>query len=812
VLSCYRAIVLSLFRHVHRTSVNVDAERSRAGTCSCLQSLLPRVWCPGRTFHNKHCTNLKHASRCNNDMFNLLNFKFGTPRRTQSKPHPYTSTTTNKPATKSQRANHNRRDWRPTSSSDHKRTTKLLQHANPSTASDMGKSNKFDCTNRQNEGVHLGKSIGDAALKELEKTRKDALRHASKARKSSTGSTTGDDGDINGVHFIDLVAPSKKLTDDGVAAMVAGLYEAMKRGNSQGSIALEGLDLRDNQLTTRALAILAPVVELAKNELKTIVLSDNAISVATDREALEWEAFLVAFKDCKTLRRLDLSGNRELGARALEVFSRVHCNEPAIEPIALGGDRSVYTLDELSESDDNKSVATDDIHNDDGAFDRMTSGGVLRRRCGLRSIPYISLKGIGLNDTGALWLSYILQEHHFPNQLLNELNAAPAKSSVEAYQQDAVEGGIDWRGNKDTLGKDGLALLTKVDAIRKTLTHLESSSSLAVCSEATSSTKSPPIRLFSRASIGSRRSSIRSIHTDDGGEHELTEIERLFKRIQRHIIEDRGINSVILWKVALTAVITSRKIAYIAPPAPYRRAYAGPCLFTSKNAADESSKGREERLDSAADIDINSPDGSDATSPPETITRRTGRSYAATLADPRTPGEPEFALTEVTNTPTTPKRLFKAHRKGAFSEGSDLQSLNEKLSRVDLQRVEDHRPERYLEWQQEKQEREEFEYRNTALACQLPLSVFNRILALTLSTDKWTIGPQDEVEAPKDSNQVLYPSGALLCDDQQREAYEWGQKRETLGRERRWAGMADSGQQLMLLDAIECLAYKSSRD
>ena len=740
-------------------------------------------------------------------MFNVLGFKFGI----SSKPHPSISSfTTNKPVKKPQRANHKYNARHSTSSSsDHIRTTKLLQHAKPSAASDMGKSNKFDCTNRQSTSVHLGKSIGDAALKELEKTRKDAVRHASKARKSSTGSLTGDDSDINGVHFIDLVAPSKKLTDDGVAAMVAGLYEAMKRGNSQASVALEGLNLRDNQLTTRALAMLAPVIELAKNELKTIVLSDNAISVTSDQEALEWEAFLVAFKDCKTLRRLDLSGNRELGARALEVFSRIHCNEPLIDPISLGGDRSVYALDELSENEDNKSVTTEDIHNDDVAFDRMTSGAVLRRRSGLRSIPYISLKDIGLNDTGAIWLSYILQEHYFPNQLLNELNAAPATSSVEAYQQDAVEGGIDWRGNKDTLGKDGVTLLTKVDAIRKTLTHLESSSSLAVSSE---TTKSPLVRLFSRASIGSRRSSIRSITSDDGGKLEFTKVERLLKRMQRHVLENRGINSVILWKVALTAVITSRKIAYIAPPTPYRRVYAGPCLFTSEDMTEESSRGREERLDSATNIDINSPDGSNATLSPATITRRTGRSYAATLADPRTPGEPEVALTEVTNTPTTPKRLFKAHRKGAFSEGSDLQSLNDKLSKVDLQRVEDHRPERYLEWQIEKQEREHFEYRNTALACQLPLNVFSRILALTLSTDKWTIGPEDEVQAPKDSNQVLYPSGALFSVNQQREAYEWGQKRETLGRERKWAAMAESGQQLMLLDAIGCLAYKSSRD
>ena len=82
-----------------------------------------------------------------------------------------------------------------------------------------GKSNKFDCTNRRNEGADLGKSIGDAALKELEKTKKDAARQANKARKVSTGSLTGGENEVTGVHSIDLVAPSKALTDEGVYAV-----------------------------------------------------------------------------------------------------------------------------------------------------------------------------------------------------------------------------------------------------------------------------------------------------------------------------------------------------------------------------------------------------------------------------------------------------------------------------------------------------------------------------------------------------------------------------------------------------------------
>ena len=678
-----------------------------------------------------------------------------------------------------------------------------------------GKSNKFDCTNRRNEGVDLGKSIGDAALKELEKTKKDATRQAGKARKASTGSLTGSEFEVTGVHSIDLVAPSKALTDDGVAAMVEGLYVAMNSGNSTASVALEGLNLRDNKLTTRALATLAPVIDLAQNELKTVVLSDNDITITSDVEAEQWETFLTAFASCKTLRRLDLSGNPELGARALEIFSKVHCNEPNIDPIALSGDHSVYTLDETPESDDSKSSTIDEV---EGSPDWMTSGVVLRRRCGLRSIPYISFQNTGINDTGALWLSYILEDHHFPNQLISEINAAPATSPVDAYRQGIVEGGIDWSGYKGSLGKDGLSLLTKTEIARKQTTFNDTDS-FQTGSPMATSTKSLQPRRFSRTTVGDRRSSIRSIHTDDGGEHELSEVESIRKRIQRHIIEDRGVTSIDLWKAALQIVTTSRKLAYIAAPAAYRREHAGPCLFRSGSADDQIDAGRDQRLDSVAESDPNTTvSPKDVTvspiSPIATVTRNMGKSYAATLADIRTREIAETAITEVTNTPATPKRTFKAHRKGAFSEGSDLQSLSERLSNVKIQTEEqEHSSERFLEWQKEKQQREDSGYRDTATACQLPLPVFDRVLAFTLATAdtvaNWSFGAEGGVIAAQDGTPISWSGANLLSRKQQREAYEWGQNSDSLAKERKWAGMADSGQQLLLLDAIGCLAYEA---
>lgn len=729
-------------------------------------------------------------------MFHLLGFH---ALRKKSKTHPHLSFIANKRNSQGAAAK---------TGTQHKVGD---EKARPVDDAKMGKSNKFDCTNRRNEGVDLGKSIGDAALKELGKTKKDAARHAGRARKVSSGSLTGGDSEVTGVHFIDLVAPSKALGDDGVAAMVEGLHAAMKAGSSDASVTLEGLDLRDNALTTRALATLAPVIDLAQNELKTIVLCDNNITVTSDKEAREWETFLTAFKSCKKLRRLDLSGNPELGARALEIFSKVHSNEPKIDPIALGGDRSVYTLEETQESDDNKSATTDE---DEGSLDYMTSGVMLRRRCGLRSIPYISFQNIGINDTGALWLSHILEDHYYPNQLVNEINAAPATSSVEAYRQGAVEGGIDWSGYKGTLGKDGLALLTKTEIARKQTTHNDANSLIAGSPMATS-IKSLPPRRHSRASIGDRRSSIRSIHTDDGGEHEISEVESIRKRIQRHIIEARGVKSVDLWKAALQVVTNSRKLAYIAPPASRRREYAGPCLFRS----DSDPEGREQRLESVANADSSEStalkDNSDVTATDlstATITRKTGKSYAATLAELRTPDGAEIALTEVTNTPATPKRMFTAHRKGAFSEGSDLQSLSERLSTVKMQVV-DRSPERFLEWQKEKQERESFQYRDTTIACQLPQSAFDRVLAFTLSTSDdvagWSLGAEGEVVCAQDGAPVDWPGKNLLSRKQQREAFEWGQDSESLVKERKWAGMADSGQQLLLLDAIGCLAYEA---
>jgi hypothetical protein len=122
-------------------------------------------------------------------------------------------------------------------------------------------------------------------------------------------------------------------------------------------------------------------------------------------------------------------------------------------------------------------------------------------------------------------------------------------------------------------------------------------------------------------------------------------------------------------------------------------------------------------------------------------------------------------------------------------------------------------PERFLDWQKDKQEREAFTYRDTTTACQLPMSVLDRVLAFALPTHditvSWTVGTEGEVVRAEDGAEIQWPGKELLSRKQLRNAFEWGQNSESLAKERKWAGMADSGQQLLLLDAIGCLAYEA---
>ncbi|USW51946.1 Putative leucine-rich repeat domain superfamily [Septoria linicola] len=638
----------------------------------------------------------------------------------------------------------------------------------------MGKSNKFDYTNRTSGGAKLGGIIGRDAEKEADKVIKDAEKQSAKPRKSSIGSYSISDEAGAGhtdscyVHALDIKAPSKQLGDEGACAMAAGLEAALKKGTSAASVELEDLNLSDNGITTVTLARLAPVIDAARHHLKTLNFADNDIRVETDQQAAEWERFLRSFARCYKLRRLDLSGNINFGSRALEIFARVHCQEPYVDPIPTCGRQTTCSISSTwGDVDEEGASPTVAPHHD-----KMTSGGILRRRCGLRGIPYITLINIGLTDAGALWLSYILEEHHLPEQLTDPINAPSNNSKIETYGQGFASGGLDWDVSELGLGKDGLQLLKKTDAVRRQVmaenVSMAGSSMYDSCE-------------IPRSRTGDRRASLRPTTSANGGEQELSEVESLRKKLQRHIIANTGAEQTELWRAGLRMAVSSTVLSGLGPSTrDYEIFYTGPPLFHYTNSGKRGSQPTTPTRNDKNAHPAHCP------SQPQGSLRQGTYAQTLTLHTGAAAGEPELAITDVTNSPVTPKVIFKPHRKGAFSDGSDLQTVSQKLDGLIMR---DNNPRRFVRCQVDMIDRRggNIAFRNSAVPSQLPQDVMDRIVGYTVSEHEMDI----------------------LSSKQRRAACAWGQDRANFEKAESWRKLPDSSQVVSLLECIGCLAYQS---
>lgn len=678
-----------------------------------------------------------------------------------------------------------------TSSSLHRFTSNIIGGKTEEKIKMPGKSNKFDYTNRPNSGAKLGEIIASSLQKEAEKVKKDAERLAAKARKQSGDSSSGVYDASSTQHVIDLKAPSKALGDAGVCAMADGMEIALRSGTSTASLALEDLNLSNNALTTLSLARLAAVVKLAKYELKTINLSGNNIRVVDDEQAQQWEAFLVSFAGCMKLRRLDLSDNPHLDSRAMEIFARVHVSERPVTPIPPGGIGSVLSLlsdvgeDQASERDQADSVTDFDLSK---GISPLTRGTVLRRMCGLRSIPYITFHNIGLTDAGALWLSYVLEDHYYPSQLISELNATNAESIVKAYQQNTHSRGVDWTENK-SLDKDGKQLLEKTESIRERRLHDDTAADMLDIEEGDGSDsnvghgrRASIDRLHLHAQPRNRRGSMRSIRTADGGEHEVSELESARKKIMRQIIVHDKASSIELWQSSIAVFNASRQIRFLVPEA--RKCYTREPLFATEAPAPPTIPSPTPLASPTQASHTGLTIDADKANSANPSVRA---SYASKLLSANAvAGERELALTDVTNTPSTPLRLQKpTHRKGAFSEGTDVVGVTGKLGALV---VRDHSPLRLVKFQQRRIERKAAEgkiYRDRSTPTQLPADVMQHLVS-------YAVGER----------------AMNVCQGEQRwRAIERGQDKATLKAEMGWLKKDKSAQVLMLLDSIQCLHY-----
>lgn len=335
---------------------------------------------------------------------------------------------------------------------------------------------------RTSSGPKLGRSIAADLQKRADKKQKEALKtsarltfkshfppnRTNKKEKLRDEEPDQDEPDASkhDLHKLDLKVPGKSLGDEGFTLLCDGLENALV---SCQDLALIDFNATDNGLTTRSLARLAPIIRQSKFNLQTLDLSWNNFHVTTTAAAQDWECFLSAFHDCMTLRRVDLSNNPFLGPWALEVLARVYNREPPVDPLSATGTTSMITLPDDEASDaaaDDENGQDYDTYAEDGEYLPRSANGKtladtwdLGYRRGLKSLPYLTLTNIGLTDTGALFLSYVIEQHYYPTQLISEINATESNNLSQTYRQDANLKGIDWDNNSDTLGKDGLYLL-----------------------------------------------------------------------------------------------------------------------------------------------------------------------------------------------------------------------------------------------------------------------------------------------------------------------------------------------------------------
>lgn len=650
----------------------------------------------------------------------------------------------------------------------------------------MPKSNKFDYSNRGSSGPKLGGIIGRDLEKKAEEIQKKVSKSANSGRKSSTSSSSVLLEDAEPVrHVIDLKAPNKGLGDEGVYAMVPGIEAALQRGSQ---LALVDLNLAGNNLTTSSLACLVPLIDKSRFDLQTINLSNNAIRVKTDIEAQQFETFLKAFKDSYRLRRLDLSGNTTLGARAFEIIARVHAREAPADPMPAGGEASVLSLP------DDATIPSMDLKN---TTKTMTDGTVIKRRQGLRAFPYITIKTTGLNDAGAVWLSFVLEDHYYPFQLIDSLNAAGPDSEITTYKQyHTLDGGVEWDMNDATLTSQGANLLKKAELVRQnamlagdndTLANSTTDHSAFTMSGSWDGSSPMENSLIERRGPRDRRTSVQSINSGFSLDHAAVELHAMRHKTQRLMIQNDGQMSVDLWRYALKTVAGARTLMILAPQS--RKYYSGPPKFhMSAVPANNQAPVVTQPLSGPTEhttlvkpgraVDVSNGTAANGSHTRSSSSRSSGVSYAASLDRKASNSSVDKEITA-----TTAKLKLAPRRKDTkTADTSNITAVTRKVDELTLRNIKAHR---FIEYQQSWNDLHGL-YRDESNPSHLPPHVVGAIIQHTL--------PDNQHE--------------ILDEQQMLKAVNWGMERENLKLVRaEWGRRDESSQVLMLLERIGCLTY-----
>ncbi|MCJ1469659.1 hypothetical protein MMC07_008295 [Pseudocyphellaria aurata] len=448
---------------------------------------------------------------------------------------------------------------------------------------------KMNYTKRKIDGLKLGQVVAKDLLKRIPPniTSKAAIRDP----------------------IIDLDVSGRALTNEGVFEIAAALVKSIEYEDDNGRVArLEELCLRDSQIDTASLPHLARIISSSAHDLRDLDLSENSITITTDDDASAWEYFLKSFSNCCVLRRVDLSGNK-LSSRAFDVLTRIYGKEDPIDltlspekyacfekhTMGFGGFNQAVT--ELGSLTRKSSIASSAEKDEDDA-ENMSLAGVDQKHGsrhvepntpersgsvhhaevlqtyattrGLRSVPYLILSQTAMEETCALYLSYIVVCHNKPEQLLTRVPAAkagPPAQHLLAYDNETRCRGIVYLPNSQ-LGTAAMKVLDLSEAVREglfdDLDSEENSEEVSPVLKSANATRKALDTRGSPARSGRRQSTLSMGSTDHGRYRSKSgisiELDRARSRIQGHILEEFGPGSNHLWRVALKMLTLGRNI------------------------------------------------------------------------------------------------------------------------------------------------------------------------------------------------------------------------------------------------------------
>jgi len=242
------------------------------------------------------------------------------------------------------------------------------------------------------------------------------------------------------------------------------------------------------------LQILARIVIASADTLEGLDLQGNEFDMGVPGALQDWELFLLSFKNCSKMRKVDFSENK-LGDKGIETLVRVYTREvqdPGVGEEAGVGSMFEATLSKLSVNSQHEEElqAEDETMEDEEDIARLPSNGSLappafikstRRGSedlisvatrGLRSIAYIRLNNVGMTDLSALNLTYLIPCHALPHILLYRFDSQILDSAIvdnedELYEKGTLCRGIMYDIEMEEFTSLGRKILEQVEKVRR---------------------------------------------------------------------------------------------------------------------------------------------------------------------------------------------------------------------------------------------------------------------------------------------------------------------------------------------------------